>query len=172
MALCHPLLKPILLAGIFKALYFQPQRVRLPTWRTSIPPQDNSVGNNLWLNVPLLLFHDSLAHSTPFSVSIVFPWYITINRLLGTFIPIYCSKWPSSWDALFFESCKSEITSPTSKRLHLVSIKSGSATIIMSSILSLSLDLPPRTEVKMQDLTLSHLLNVSPRANIFNFCKL
>lgn len=54
-------------------------------------------------------------HSTPLTVIIIFLWYITISGCSGTLILIYCSKWPSSWDSLFFESYNSEMTSPTSE---------------------------------------------------------
>lgn len=48
----------------------------------------------------------------------------------------------------------------------------GAATTIMSIILSLLLDLPSRTEVKCKNLDSdSHLLNVSPWTNLFNFSK-
>ena len=145
----------------------------LPTLKISTSPQENYVGNNMWLNAPLLLFAANLVYAIPLTINIIFLWYITINGCSRTFILIYCSKWPSFWGALFFESCKSEITSPTSRLFAPCSLTSGSTTMIMSSILSLLLDLPSKTEAKCKTWdSESHLLNVGPGVNKFNFLKL
>lgn len=145
----------------------------LLTLRISTSPQENYVGNNVWLNAPLLLFAANLVYATPLTINIIFLQYLTINGCSRTLILIYCSKWPSFWGALFFESYKSEITSPTSELFAPCSLTSGSTTIIMSSILSLLLDLPSKTEVKCKIWdSESHLLNVGPGANKFNFLKL